>query len=50
MIGEFGVDEFGEPLFTPCADNSCGRRGRGDTVRQATPAGAPGTRMAGITR
>ena len=23
-IGEFGVDEFGEPLFTPCADNSCG--------------------------
>lgn len=24
FIGEFGVDEFGEPLFTPCADNSCG--------------------------
>jgi tungstate transport system substrate-binding protein len=23
-IGGFGVDEFGEPLFTPCADNSCG--------------------------
>jgi tungstate transport system substrate-binding protein len=23
-IGEFGSDEFGEPLFTPCADNSCG--------------------------
>jgi tungstate transport system substrate-binding protein len=23
-IGEFGVDQFGEPLFTPCADNSCG--------------------------
>jgi tungstate transport system substrate-binding protein len=23
-IGAFGVDEFGEPLFTPCADNSCG--------------------------
>jgi tungstate transport system substrate-binding protein len=24
FIGEFGIDEFGEPLFTPCADNSCG--------------------------
>jgi tungstate transport system substrate-binding protein len=24
FIGTFGVDEFGEPLFTPCADNSCG--------------------------
>ena len=24
FIGEFGVEEFGEPLFTPCADNSCG--------------------------
>jgi tungstate transport system substrate-binding protein len=24
FIGGFGVDEFGEPLFTPCADNSCG--------------------------
>lgn len=24
FIGMFGVDEFGEPLFTPCADNSCG--------------------------
>ncbi len=24
FIGAFGVDEFGEPLFTPCADNSCG--------------------------
>jgi tungstate transport system substrate-binding protein len=23
-IGMFGVDEFGEPLFTPCADNNCG--------------------------
>jgi tungstate transport system substrate-binding protein len=29
-IGEFGVEEFGEPLFTPCADNSCG-------VEVATP-------------
>jgi tungstate transport system substrate-binding protein len=26
-IGEFGVDEFGEPLFTPCADNSCSAPG-----------------------
>jgi tungstate transport system substrate-binding protein len=24
FIGAFGVDEFGEPLFAPCADNSCG--------------------------
>lgn len=24
FIGQFGVDEFGQPLFTPCADNSCG--------------------------
>jgi tungstate transport system substrate-binding protein len=24
FIGEFGIEEFGEPLFTPCADNSCG--------------------------
>ena len=24
FIGAFGVDTFGEPLFTPCADNSCG--------------------------
>jgi tungstate transport system substrate-binding protein len=23
FIGTFGVEEFGEPLFTPCADNSC---------------------------
>ncbi len=24
IIGEFGNEEFGQPLFTPCADNSCG--------------------------
>ena len=24
FIGAFGGDEFGESLFTPCADNSCG--------------------------
>jgi tungstate transport system substrate-binding protein len=24
FIGEFGIAEYGEPLFTPCADNSCG--------------------------
>ena len=24
FIGEFGIAEFGEPLFTPCADNRCG--------------------------
>jgi tungstate transport system substrate-binding protein len=34
-IGAFGVDEFGQPLFTPCADNSCG------VVAEATPAATP---------
>ena len=24
FIGDFGVDRFGQPLFTPCADNVCG--------------------------
>lgn len=24
FIGGFGIEEFGEPLFTPCADNACG--------------------------
>ncbi len=24
FIGSFGMEEFGQPLFTPCADNSCG--------------------------
>jgi tungstate transport system substrate-binding protein len=24
FIGEFGTEEFGEPLFTPCADDRCG--------------------------
>lgn len=33
LIGRFGVDRFGQPLFTPCADNSCG-------VEAATPAAA----------
>lgn len=32
LIGEFGVDRFGEPLFTPCAENSCNAEPR------ATPA------------
>ena len=31
VIGEFGVERFGQPLFTPCADNSCG------VVPTATP-------------
>ena len=35
-IAEFGADEFGEPLFTPCADNSCGVA---DSI--ATPASTP---------
>jgi tungstate transport system substrate-binding protein len=33
FIGQFGVEEFGEPLFTPCAGNSCG------VEAAATPAG-----------
>jgi tungstate transport system substrate-binding protein len=32
FIGTFGVEEFGEPLFAPCADNACG------VVPAATPA------------
>jgi len=34
FIGTFGVDEFGEPLFSACADNSCG------VAAAATPAPA----------
>ena len=26
LIGEFGRDRYGQPLFTPCAGNSCGLR------------------------
>jgi tungstate transport system substrate-binding protein len=37
FIGSFGVDEFGEPLFTPCADNSCGVLPE-EAARAATPA------------
>ncbi len=33
FIGEFGVETFGEPLFTPCADNACGVRSRGNPGR-----------------
>lgn len=36
FIGTFGVEEFGEPLFTPCADNSCGVEAGATPV--ATPA------------
>jgi tungstate transport system substrate-binding protein len=36
VIGEFGVEEFGQPLFTPCADNSCGIEPSATPV--ATPA------------
>lgn len=35
FIGAFGVEAFGEPLFTPCADNSCG------VEAAATPAATP---------
>jgi tungstate transport system substrate-binding protein len=37
-IGEFGVDEFGEPLFTPCTDNSCGVVAAEATPTVGTPA------------
>jgi tungstate transport system substrate-binding protein len=37
VIGEFGVDRFGEPLFTPCADNSCGIEGEAMPAPAATP-------------
>lgn len=35
FIGTFGIDEFGEPLFTPCADNSC------DVEAEATSLATP---------
>jgi tungstate transport system substrate-binding protein len=34
VIGEFGTEEFGQSLFTPCADNSCG-------ISLATPEASP---------
>ncbi|MBW3633660.1 MAG: substrate-binding domain-containing protein [Chloroflexi bacterium] len=37
-IAEFGVEEFGEPLFTSCADNSCGV-----VDSEASPASKPTT-------
>jgi tungstate transport system substrate-binding protein len=36
FIGSFGVAEFGQPLFTPCADNRCG------VEAAATPVATPG--------
>jgi tungstate transport system substrate-binding protein len=36
VIGAFGTEEFGQPLFTPCADNSCG-------ISPATPEASPST-------
>ena len=44
VIGEFGLAEFGEPLFTPCADNSCGL-----FPAEATPAASPATPAASPT-
>ena len=38
MIGRFGVDRFGEPLFTPCDANS---RGVAAASLAATPAATP---------
>lgn len=35
-IGAFGAERFGQPLFTPCADNACGV----EAVPGATPAAA----------
>ncbi|MFL5759435.1 MAG: substrate-binding domain-containing protein [Thermomicrobiales bacterium] len=34
VIGEFGKDKFGQALFTPCADDSCG-------IVPATPVASP---------
>ena len=39
VIGGFGVEEFGQALFTPCADNSCGVEVAGAATPMATPAG-----------
>jgi tungstate transport system substrate-binding protein len=36
MIGEFGAEEFGQPLFTPCAGNAC-------LISPATPEASPAT-------
>jgi len=38
VIGAFGVDRFGEALFTPCADNACGVL---PATTPATPAATP---------
>ena len=38
-IGAFGVDTFGQALFTPCADNACGAAG--DATPVASPAATP---------
>jgi ABC-type tungstate transport system permease subunit len=36
VIADFGVEEFGQALFTPCADNSCGVE-----AAEATPVATP---------
>lgn len=44
VIGEFGVAKFGQPLFTPCAHDSCGRFPvESGATPAATPAATPGT-------
>jgi tungstate transport system substrate-binding protein len=30
FIGQFGIDKYGQPLFTPCAGNGCGLREPGE--------------------
>ncbi len=35
VVGDFGRERFGQPLFTPCADDACGVEGAG------TPAASP---------
>jgi tungstate transport system substrate-binding protein len=35
FVGNFAVAEYGQPLFTPCADNSCG------VEKAATPVATP---------
>ncbi len=39
VIGAFGVERFGEPFFTPCADNACGVLAAKPTA--GTPAATP---------
>jgi len=41
FIGKFGVEKFGEPLFTPCADNACGVEAAVGVAAASTPQATP---------